>query len=302
MTCSYRCYFEQSSDSRYFQKRSIHLNPSSSVRYSSDCLRRSHLFTNICSNRWLIKLFRWIAYLALKICTFSAFWKVSRNILSSSRLCNNIGDTFKKKQMWMSANRIWPTVITELTVTTLTARTFVFANRVFVEMAFTVQQPQVRIYQRTFIGSFSNDDVNEDANNSSPLRACILRNVYDREFKGARKRGNIVSRNVSSARKRRNICWGSKMFLKKFRNSFASRLANFASATNVSWGRKRGNICFRNNVSSFAGAFRYDDGNSNGTKLEYYWLKKEKYSCCRCTTNFCAFLCRTPQNNDVTSP
>ena len=192
MTCSYRCYFEQSSDSRYFQKRSRHLNPSSSVRYSSDCLRRSHLFTNICSNRWLIKLFRWIAYLALKICTFSAFWKVSRNILSSSRLCNIIGDTFlKKKQMWMSANRIWPTVITELTVTTLTARTFVFANRVFMEMAFTVQQPQVRIYQRTFIGSFSNDDVNEDANNSSPLRACILRNVYDREFKGARKRGNI---------------------------------------------------------------------------------------------------------------
>ena len=32
-----------------------------------------------------------------------------------------------------------------------------------------------------------------------------------------------------------------------------------------------------------------------------YWLKKEKYSCCTCSTNFRAFLCRTPQNN-VKSP
>ena len=33
------------------------------------------------------------------------------------------------------------------------------------------------------------------------------------------------------------------MFLKKFRNIFASREANFASAKNASKGRKRGNIC-----------------------------------------------------------
>ena len=33
------------------------------------------------------------------------------------------------------------------------------------------------------------------------------------------------------------------MFLKNFRNIFASREANFASAKNASKGRKRGNIC-----------------------------------------------------------
>ena len=37
---------------------------------------------------------------------------------------------------------------------------------------------------------------------------------------------------------------------KKVRNIFASREANFASATNAPWGRKRGSICFRNNSSS----------------------------------------------------
>ena len=43
-----------------------------------------------------------------------------------------------------------------------------------------------------------------------------------------------------------------------------------------------------------------DDG--YGTKQEYYRLKKEKCSCCTCNTNFRAFLCRTPQNNNEKSP
>ena len=40
----------------------------------------------------------------------------------------------------------------------------------------------------------------------------------------------------------------------------------------------------------------------NASKQEYYWLKEEKYTCCTCNTNFRAFLCRTPQNNNVKSP
>ena len=57
-------------------------------------------------------------------------------------------------------------------------------------------------------------------------------------------------------------------------------------------------------VRSFIGSLSKDDGYGydKATKQEYYWLKKEKYSCCTCSTNFRAFLRRTPQNNDVTSP
>lgn len=65
--------------------------------------------------------------------------------------------------------------------------------------------------------------------------------------------GNIVSRNISRVckraeskkkqtkcfacllRKRENICQGSKMVLKIFSSIFASREANFASATNVAF-------------------------------------------------------------------
>ena len=54
---------------------------------------------------------------------------------------------------------------------------------------------------------------------------------------------------VSAARKRGNNCRGSKMFLKTFRNIFASREANFSSATNVACARKRGNVS-GNNVST----------------------------------------------------
>ena len=36
----------------------------------------------------------------------------------------------------------------------------------------------------------------------------------------------------------------------QFRNIFASREANFGSATTVPWGSKRGNIAFRKNVSA----------------------------------------------------
>ena len=52
------------------------------------------------------------------------------------------------------------------------------------------------------------------------------------------------------------------------------------------------------------GSFSKDDGYGYGnvTKQEYYWLKKEKCSSCTCNTNFRAFLCRTPQNNNVKSP
>ena len=51
-------------------------------------------------------------------------------------------------------------------------------------------------------------------------------------------------------------------------------------------------------------SFSKDDGYGygNATKQEYYWLQKEKCSCCTCNTNFRAFLCRTPQNNNVKSP
>ena len=63
---------------------------------------------------------------------------------------------------------------------------------------------------------------------------------------------------LSLARKRGKICWGSKIFLNKVRNTFAS-------ATNVPLDCKRGNVyfllqqCFRNIVSSFAGALKHTD-------------------------------------------
>lgn len=52
------------------------------------------------------------------------------------------------------------------------------------------------------------------------------------------------------------------------------------------------------------GSLSKDDayGYGNASKQEYYWLKEEKYTCCTCNTNFRAFLCRTPQNNNVKSP
>ena len=52
------------------------------------------------------------------------------------------------------------------------------------------------------------------------------------------------------------------------------------------------------------GSLSKDDAHSygNASKQEYYWLKEEKYTCCTCNTNFRAFLCRTPQNNNVKSP
>ena len=52
------------------------------------------------------------------------------------------------------------------------------------------------------------------------------------------------------------------------------------------------------------GILSKDDGYGygNATKKEYDWLKKEKYSCCTCSTNFRAFLCRTPKNINVKSP
>ena len=61
---------------------------------------------------------------------------------------------------------------------------------------------------------------------------------------------------------------------------------------------------WRFDVVIIIGSFSKDDGYGygNATKQEYYWLKKEKCSCCACNTNFGAFLCRTPQNNNVKSP
>ena len=55
-------------------------------------------------------------------------------------------------------------------------------------------------------------------------------------------------------RKLGNICYGHKMFLNKTRNIFC--VPDTVSATNVARAGKRGNICVRNNVSSFARAFK----------------------------------------------
>ena len=64
--------------------------------------------------------------------------------------------------------------------------------------------------------------------------------------------------------------------------------------------------CFKRwwRMKDTLGSFSKDDGYGygNATKQEYYWLKKEKCSCCTCNTNFRAFRCRTPQNNNVKSP
>ena len=54
-----------------------------------------------------------------------------------------------------------------------------------------------------------------------------------------------------------NICCGHKMFLNKIRNFFCVPDTKFVSATNVVRAGKRGNICVRNNVSSFARAFKF---------------------------------------------
>ena len=48
---------------------------------------------------------------------------------------------------------------------------------------------------------------------------------------------------------------------------------------------------------------KYDGyDNDNATKQEYDWLREEKCLCSMCSMNFSAFLCRTPQNNNVKSP
>ena len=52
------------------------------------------------------------------------------------------------------------------------------------------------------------------------------------------------------------ICCGHKMFLNETRNIFCVPDTKFVSATNVAHAGKLGNICFRNNVSSFARAFK----------------------------------------------
>ena len=56
-------------------------------------------------------------------------------------------------------------------------------------------------------------------------------------------------------RKLGNICCGHKMFLKKSQTFFVSRTQNLCPEQMLRPG-KRGNICVRNNVSSFARAFK----------------------------------------------
>ena len=74
----------------------------------------------------------------------------------------------------------------------------------------------------------------------------VLRTVLLMMFLGLRKLGNI--------------CCGHKMFLNKIGNIFCVPDTNFVSATNVACAGKRGNMCWqqcvRDNVSSFARAFR----------------------------------------------
>ena len=98
----------------------------------------------------------------------------------------------------------------------------------------------------------------------------------------AKKRCRVVNNLLTSvARDRTEEYWPSVVFARTERSEVCT-------ATN------------RDKIGSLNKDAGY--GYGNATKQECYWLKKEKYSCCTCNTNFRAFFCRTSQNNNVKSP
>ena len=90
-------------------------------------------------------------------------------------------------------------------------------------------------------------------------RHMLLSLWYSREFKGPGKRGHIVADTLLpmmflGLRKLGNFCCGHKMFLNKIRNIFCVR--NKCCARGQTGKHLCRQQCVRNNVSSFATAFK----------------------------------------------